>query len=64
MVSDKCKPMAAGWIGSGIPFHIADKAVGSGLPLRDVVQQMVQFPGVGGVEAGLVQPRLLPSARK
>ena len=60
MVSDERKPMAAGWIGSGIPFHIADKAVGSGLPLRDVVQQMVQFPGVGGVEAGLVQPRLLP----
>ena len=43
-----------------IPFDVAEQAVGIRLALGDVVQKMVQPPGIGAVKTCIIEPGLLP----
>ena len=59
MVGGEREPQGVGGVFAGVPGDVAREAVGIGTALGYVVEQMVQLPGVGRVEAGLVQPGLL-----
>ena len=59
VVGREAEPAAAAAERLLVPVQIAHEAVGVGLALREVVQQVVQFPGIGGGKAGIVQPGLL-----
>ena len=47
-----------------VPLDVLDQAVGVRLALGHIIKEMVKPPGIGAVEAGLVEPRLLSLSKE
>ncbi len=59
MVGGETEPHGTGWVVACIPVDVGFEAVGVGLALCYAVEHVVQFPGIGGIESGGVQPGFL-----
>ena len=57
VIGGETKPVGIGGIFIGVPLEIGCERVGTGASLRDVVQQVVQFPRICCIESGFVEPR-------